>query len=117
MRTPDLPRAITLSFVLAVALCGGVVAQSEATATNLPESVLFIGNSSTYSNGGVEQHVRDLAAVEDPPRHIVVLASTEAGATLRTLYRMREPLDEGPEQATTTRSSCRGISRRPTTRR
>jgi hypothetical protein len=86
--------AMTLSFLLAVALCSGAAAQPETPATDPPDSVLFIGNSTTYWNGGVEQQVRDLVAAEDPPRHIVVVASTDAGATLRRLYRLREPLDE-----------------------
>jgi hypothetical protein len=86
--------AITLSLVLTGILPSGATGQSGATAKDLPESVLFIGNSSTYFNGGVEQQVRDLAAAEDPPRLIVVDARTAAGATLRRLYRMSEPLDE-----------------------
>lgn len=94
MSTSQLSLAGTLSFLLAVALGSGVAAQSETTATGLPESVLFIGNSTTYWNGGVEQQVRDLAAAEDPPRQITVVASTAPGATLRRLYRLSEPLDE-----------------------
>ncbi len=48
--------------------------------------LLFVGNSLTYYNGGLENHVRLLAASANPPRVLVADRATQGGATLRTLY-------------------------------
>lgn len=48
--------------------------------------LLFVGNSLTYYNGGLETHVRLLAASATPPRIIVADRATQGGATLRTLH-------------------------------
>lgn len=48
--------------------------------------LLFVGNSLTYYNGGLENHVRLLAASATPPRILVADRATQGGATLRTLH-------------------------------
>jgi hypothetical protein len=56
-----------------------------------PGSVLFVGNSFTFFNGGVEKQVAALAAAESPAREIVVTPSTVPGATLKRQYQLSEP--------------------------
>jgi len=48
--------------------------------------LLFVGNSLTYYNGGLENHVRLLAASASPPRILVADRATQGGATLRILH-------------------------------
>ena len=48
--------------------------------------LLFVGNSLTYYNGGLENHVRLLAASATPPRILVADRATQGGATLRVLH-------------------------------
>ena len=48
--------------------------------------LLFVGNSLTYYNGGLENHVRLLAASATPPRILVADRATQGGATLRILH-------------------------------
>ena len=48
--------------------------------------LLFVGNSLTYYNGGLENHVRLLAASANPPRILVADRATQGGATLRILH-------------------------------
>jgi len=48
--------------------------------------ILFVGNSFTYYNGGLETHVRELANSANPPRLLETERATQGGATLRILY-------------------------------
>ena len=82
-------RTIILSCFVVVSLC--VIAQSNVLAqepmvTELPTKILFVGNSFTYYHGGIENHVRKLAASAIPPRLIQADSKTRAGATLKIHY-------------------------------
>ena len=55
-------------------------------ATKVPERLLFVGNSFTYYNGGLENHVKQLAESANPPRRITSDRATQGGATLKTLH-------------------------------
>lgn len=50
-----------------------------------PGRLLFVGNSFTYYNGGLENHVKQLAESANPPRHITADRATKGGATLKIL--------------------------------
>ncbi len=50
-----------------------------------PCRVLFIGNSFTYYNGGLETHVKQLALTANPKRHFETERATKGGATLKIL--------------------------------
>lgn len=52
----------------------------------MPGRLLFIGNSFTYYNGGLEYHVKQLADSANPPRRIESDRATKGGATLRILH-------------------------------
>ena len=53
--------------------------------TKPPGRVLFVGNSFTYYNGGLETHVKQLALAADPKRHFETERATKGGATLKIL--------------------------------
>jgi hypothetical protein len=51
-----------------------------------PRKLLFVGDSFTYCNGGVENHVKQLAAAARPARTIAAESATQGGATLKVLH-------------------------------
>jgi len=51
-----------------------------------PHKLLFVGDSFTFANGGVEQHVKQLAATARPPRTLTADSDTQGGAILKVLY-------------------------------
>ncbi len=65
----------------------------EQTVAELPDKILFVGNSFTYIHNGVENHVRELAASAIPPRLIQANSNTKGGATLRIHYGRSEVHD------------------------
>lgn len=64
------------------------VAPSPAMKT--PHRILFVGNSFTYYNGGLENHFRQLAESARPPRVVVADRVTKGGATLKILQGLEE---------------------------
>jgi len=53
---------------------------------NPPERILFIGNSYTYYNGGIDNHLQEFAVSADPFSPICTEAITAGGATLEMHY-------------------------------
>jgi hypothetical protein len=83
---------VFLSSILAVALlgalAGGAFAQDEpAVDDDLPQRVLFIGNSHTARHGGLDWQISNMVAAEDPPREFEGSTRTESGVTLEYHYR------------------------------
>lgn len=73
--------AVTTAALLAPA--AGVGAQEEAVSeAPLPQRVLFIGNSHTDRNGGLDRAIENFVATEDPPRAFDGERVTEGGVTL-----------------------------------
>lgn len=107
MRTSRMPLAGTVILTLLAGLTTitAVQAQGEAEASPGPAgspsmveiadagTVLFVGNSFTFFNGGVENHVAALVASEEAPRPFEVDTATIGGATLKTHYDMGESAD------------------------
>lgn len=91
MRRSQLTLVATLAVALFLNTGAGTVAQGVDEDAVDPESVLFVGNSFTYFNGGVEKQVAGLAAAEDPPRQIGVVAATLPGATLKRHHFLSQP--------------------------
>lgn len=50
-----------------------------------PHRILFVGNSFTYYNGGLENHFKQLAESAHPPRLVIADRATKGGATLKIL--------------------------------
>ena len=87
-------RAVTLLALAAV----GAATVGSARAEETPRRLLFVGNSFTYYNGGLETHVKALAASANPPRLIEADRATQGGATLRVLHgkeSIREKIRDG----------------------
>lgn len=60
--------------------------------------LLFVGNSFTYYHGGLENHVRRLAASVNPPVFVEAERVTKGGATLQVMWNLagvRERIREG----------------------
>ena len=62
-----------------------------AVAPSLPTRVLFIGNSHTERNGGMDWQVGNLVAAEDPPRAYYGERDTASGVTLEYHYHNGAP--------------------------
>lgn len=65
---------------------GGELAEPSVTGIAAPEKILFIGNSFTYYNGGVDSHLEKLAASASPPIKLLVASHTSPGQTLKGHY-------------------------------
>ena len=59
--------------------------QSPSSLVQPPRRVLFVGNSFTYYNGGLENQVKQLAYSAQPNRKFEVDRATQGGATLKIL--------------------------------
>lgn len=53
---------------------------------NSAEKILFIGNSFTYYNGGLEKHFMLFAASAKKEKNIIATRATKGGATLKILH-------------------------------
>ena len=54
-----------------------------------PGRLVFVGNSFTYDNGGLENHVKQLAEAANPPQRITSDRATKGGATLKILQELK----------------------------
>ena len=96
----DMSRAVYLVPLLVMVACHvSCVPKRGQTVAKLPDKILFVGNSFTYVNNGVENHVRELAASASPPRLIQADSTTQGGATLRIHYGRLEVHDSIREGA------------------
>ncbi len=71
-------------FLLALACQAAPGAENQPT-TNMPHRLLFIGNSFTCFNGGLEHHVQQLARKSPALQSVVADRATKGGATLQNL--------------------------------
>ena len=74
--------ALTAISLLAGAVAGAAAEEGEPPAEPLPERVLFVGNSHTARNGGLEWHIEKFVSAEDPMRAFEGEAMTHGGVTL-----------------------------------
>lgn len=56
-----------------------------------PRTILFIGNSLTYSQKGLYYHLEQLTSSANPPVAVHADRSVQGGATLKTLWEKAEP--------------------------
>jgi hypothetical protein len=90
----DMFRIVYVVLLLAmVAWHASCAPNRRQTLSKFPDKILFVGNSFTYFNNGVENHVRELAASASPPRLIKADSTTQGGATLRIHYGRSEVHD------------------------
>lgn len=74
--------ALTVSSLLAGAVAGAAAQDGETPAEPLPERVLFVGNSHTARNGGLDWQIENFVSAEDPMRAFEGEAMTHGGVTL-----------------------------------
>lgn len=77
--------AVTSTMLLSLSLTGCSSSHPMTTAKQ-PRRLLFVGDSFTFCNGGVGNHVRELAATAKVPKTVVADSETKGGATLKILY-------------------------------
>jgi hypothetical protein len=65
---------------------------AQPSASTVPTKILFIGDSFTYSQGGIYTHVEKLAAANDPPIVIATDRAVAGGAFLKRLWELQEPV-------------------------
>jgi len=58
----------------------------------LPHKILFIGDSFTYTQGGIYTHFEKLAAAATPPRIVSTDKVVAGGAYLKRLWEMQSPV-------------------------
>ena len=73
--------------ILATSACGKT---SSDLVDEIPDRILFIGNSLTFYNGGLEYHIMKLANSADPPLVIQADSFTKSGAWLKILWQNSE---------------------------
>lgn len=78
--------ALALLLLLTLLLPACQSGKRTETTLTAPHKLLFVGDSFTFSNGGLDHHVRELAASAQPPRQIIADSDTQGGAPLRVLF-------------------------------
>ena len=79
------PKKNNLQFLFVIFLVASMHFQPFAQSINPPSKLLFIGNSLTYRNGGIDKHIVALAASAPIPKNISANRATKGGATLKIL--------------------------------
>jgi hypothetical protein len=79
-----------------MALVGAVVAGIVSTAQSRPETsplkILFVGDSFTYAQGGLDNHFARLAASAPTPLVVSTARTVAGGAFLKVLWEMKTPV-------------------------
>src|SRR4029453_18042236 len=81
---------LCLALILALPTHSTTNAQSAASAP--PRKVLFIGDSFTYSQGGIYTHLEKLAAATAPPIPVTTDKAVAGGAFLKRLWELQQPV-------------------------
>jgi hypothetical protein len=66
---------------------------TQSPAATPPRRVLFVGDSFTYSQGGIYTHFEKLAAAGIPPSVVATDKAVAGGAYLKRLWEMKTPVD------------------------
>ena len=86
---------LLLTPMLLCASCRSVPQPPLSPAMKAPHRILFVGNSFTYYNGGLENHFRQLAESAHPPRVLIADRATKGGRKPRPATAARWPGGEG----------------------
>jgi hypothetical protein len=86
-RSGRISLSMTLLTLVIVSIACAPISAPEPTATREPsDTMLFVGNSFTYWNGGLDLHMARLAGTAHPPRVIQADAVVQGGASLETMW-------------------------------
>jgi hypothetical protein len=83
-----LPSACLLAITVLIA--GG--SPSAQPTTSLPKKILFVGDSFTYAQGGLDNHFTKLAASSPSPLAVSTARAVAGGAFLKVLWEMKTPV-------------------------
>ena len=89
MRPPVLVR---LSIALVAAVVAGSVSSAQSRPETPPRKVLFVGDSFTFAQGGLDNHFAKLAASASPPLVVSAARAVAGGAFLKVLWEMKTPV-------------------------
>ena len=81
---------LLLAPALLLASCRSVPQAPLSPTMKTPHRILFVGNSFTYYNGGLDSHFRQLAESAHPPQVLIADRATKGGATLKILQGLPE---------------------------
>jgi len=73
---------VVVLFFLVMILSFSIHAQEKP----IPSKILFLGNSFTYRNGGLEMHIKKIDSSTNNPQILKANRATKGGATLKILY-------------------------------
>jgi hypothetical protein len=91
---------LSVVFVMASLILAGSACweASKGSKSETPEEILFIGNSLTYYNGGLDHHLMELVSSADPPLEIQAESFVRPGKPLEWIWehtKAREIIAEG----------------------
>lgn len=86
--------ASILLLTSALSACARISSPQSPATPEAPIRVLFIGNSVTYWNNGLDHHLEQLAAAANPPRVVQAESATRGGASLETLWKYTKAVEE-----------------------
>ena len=84
--------SICLCLALIVTIPDLSPTHAQSSTSTLPRKVLFIGDSFTYSQGGIYTHLEKLAAATDPPILVTTDKAVAGGAFLKRLWELQQPV-------------------------
>ena len=87
-----------LMLVLVTSACASISAPEPTATPEPPDKILFVGNSFTFWNNGLEHHIEQLAGSANPPLVIEADSIVKGGAPLETMWeytKARELIGEG----------------------
>lgn len=83
---------IWVCLTLAGAAFGTVTVGTQSGSTTVARKILFIGDSFTYAQGGINTHLEKLAAAATPPLIVTTATAVAGGAPLKRLWEIGEPV-------------------------
>src|SRR5215471_7526723 len=83
---------LTSAGLIAVAALIAAGSPSAQTTPSLPKKILFVGDSFTYAQGGLDNHFTKLAASSPSPLVVSTARAVAGGAFLKVLWEMKTPV-------------------------
>jgi len=89
----DIPPVLArVSIALVAVVVAGSVPVAQPRPDTVPRKVLFVGDSFTYAQGGLDNHFTKLAASASPPLVVSAARAVAGGAFLKVLWEMKTPV-------------------------
>jgi len=85
-------RKTFMCLTLAGAAFGTAAVGTQSGSTTVAKKILFIGDSFTYAQGGINTHFEKLAAAATPPLIVTTARAVAGGAPLKRLWETGEPV-------------------------